>query len=94
MTDFLQALYGLVTGLWWLWAFIILLAVMCLMISGGIGVLIFIDLKLEKWHERRGHVRVVGANGREQWVPLHPESRAALERTYAEIQSLPEVRRG
>ena len=92
--NYLAVLAGLGDGLGWLWLFLIALVVAILLINGGIGVLILIDQAREKWHESRGHVRVVGANGREQWVPIHPESRAALERTFTEIRDLPEVRRG
>lgn len=94
LENYATASWGLATGLAWLWAFLGLLVVACVLVSGGIGVLVFIDVQLEMWHERRGHVRMVGSDGRERWVSIQPEARAALERTVAEIRDLPEVRRG
>lgn len=95
MSDFVTATWALIVGLWWLWAFLGCVAIASLAISGGIGLLIFIDVQVERWHRRRGHVRVLDlVTGRERWAPVPPAAQAALERTAAEIRSLSEVRRG
>ncbi len=53
-SDFLTSLSALVTGLWWLWAFIGLLVVACLVISGA---LLVVAVVAEAYDRRRWGVR-------------------------------------
>ncbi len=43
MSDYWICLWALATGLWWLWAFIVLLAVACLAVTGLFTIIGLLD---------------------------------------------------